>query len=68
TGAIYIASPAAPPAPEDAAYFVSWMDRVIEAVEARGGWNDDRQKADTHEYLEAARRKFLEKSKAGSAQ
>ncbi|MGH8135147.1 MAG: CehA/McbA family metallohydrolase, partial [Steroidobacteraceae bacterium] len=47
TGAIYIASPAAPPAPEDAAYFVSWMDRVIEAVEARGGWNDDREKADT---------------------
>lgn len=62
TGPVYIASPAAPPAPEDAAYFVNWMDRVIEAAEARGGWNDDQEKADTLEYLEAARQRFIAKS------
>ena len=32
TSPIYFDSPAAPPAPEDAAYFVAWMDRVVEAT------------------------------------
>ena len=67
TGAIYIAAPAAPPAPQDAAYFVGWMDRVIEAASARGGWNDGQEKAATLEYLGAARRQFVEKSGAGPA-
>ena len=67
TGPVYIASPAAPPAPGDAAYFVSWMDRVIEAAGARGGWNDEQEKADTLDYLEAARQQFLEKSKGENA-
>ena len=44
--------------PDDAAYFVAWMDRVVEATNARGGWNDDREKADTLAYLNAARDKF----------
>ena len=47
-----------PAAPADAAYFVAWMDRVVEATDARGGWNDDREKADTLAYLNAARDKF----------
>ncbi len=55
TSPIYIDSPAAPPAPEDAAYFVAWMDRVIEAAGARGGWNDDAERVATLDYLNAAR-------------
>ncbi len=47
-----------PPAPDDAAYFVAWMDRVVEATLARGGWNSEQEKADTLAYLEAAREKF----------
>ncbi len=58
TSPVWFGSPAAPPAPEDAAYFVAWMDRVIEAALARGGWNSEQEKTDTLAYLEAARDKF----------
>jgi hypothetical protein len=34
------------------------MDRVIQAAEARGVWNDEGEKKATLEYLEAARGKF----------
>ena len=57
TSPVYFAAPP-PPAPDDAAYFVGWMDRVIEAAYARGGWNNEQEKADTLAYLEAARDKF----------
>ena len=46
TSPIYLAAPA-PPAPEDAAYFLAWMNRVIEAAEARGGWNNDAESVAT---------------------
>ncbi len=65
TSPIYVDSPAPPPAPADAAYFVAWMDRVIEAAAARGGWNDEDEKKATLEYLEAARAKF--RALAGTA-
>jgi len=58
TSPVWFDSPAAPRAPEDAAYFVAWMDRVIEAALARGGWNSEQEKADTLAYLDAAREKF----------
>jgi hypothetical protein len=57
TSPVYFAAPP-PPAPGDAAYFVAWMDRVVAAAEARGGWNDGQEKADTLAYLNAARDKF----------
>jgi hypothetical protein len=57
TSPIYFDVPP-PPAPEDAAYFVAWMDRVIQAAEARGGWNSEQEKADTLSYLHAAREKY----------
>jgi hypothetical protein len=58
TSPIYFELPAAPPAPEDAAYFVAWMDRVIEAAGARTEWNDDAERVATLDYLNAAREKF----------
>jgi TolB protein len=58
TSPIYIDSPVAPPAPADAAYFVAWMERVIEAAESRGDWNNASERRDTLEYLRAAREKF----------
>ena len=57
TSPLYFESPP-PPAPGDAAYFVAWMDRVVEAANARGGWNSEQEKADTLAYLNAAREKF----------
>ncbi len=57
TSPVYIDGPA-PPAPEDAAYFSAWMDRVVEAANARGGWNSEQEKADTLAYLEEARAKY----------
>jgi TolB protein len=58
TSPIYFDSTAAPPAPEDAAYFVAWMDRVVEATLARGGWNSETEKSNTLAYLNEAREKF----------
>jgi len=58
TSPIYIDSPAAPPAPADAAYFLAWMDRIIGAAESRGGWNDDSERTETLEYLNTAREKY----------
>jgi hypothetical protein len=34
------------------------MDRVVQAAEARGGWNSEEQKADTLRYLNAAREQY----------
>ena len=57
TSPVYFEAPP-PPAPGDAAYFVAWMDRVVEAANARGGWNSEQEKAGTLTYLNAARDKF----------
>ncbi len=57
TSPIYFAGPPAG-STEDAAYFVAWMDRVLEATEARGGWNSEQEKTDSLAYLNAARDKF----------
>jgi hypothetical protein len=54
TSPVYVQGPA-PAAPADAAYFSAWMDRVIDAALARGGWNDEQEKADTLAYLEESR-------------
>ncbi len=59
TSPIYFDAPAAPPAPADAAYFIAWMDRVIEAAEAPRDWNNDAERRDTLEYLRSARRIFV---------
>jgi hypothetical protein len=57
TSPIYFTGPPVG-SPDDAAYFSAWMDRVVEAANARGGWNSDQEKADTLAYLEEARAKF----------
>jgi hypothetical protein len=59
TSPIYLDGASPPPAPADAAYFVAWMDRVIEAAGARGDWNNDDERRRTLEYLGSARDKFL---------
>ena len=46
---------ARPRAPEDAAYFVRWLDRVIDAAAARTDYNSDAERRDTLSYLRSAR-------------
>jgi TolB protein len=65
TSPIYRESPKPPPSPSDAAFFVGWLHRVIEAAEARGGWNHETERAETLTYLESAREKF--RALAGTA-
>ncbi|MGH8175876.1 MAG: CehA/McbA family metallohydrolase [Steroidobacter sp.] len=48
--------------PEDAAYFVRWMERVIAAADARADYNDAREKKETLEYLRAAKAVFERKA------
>src|SRR5688572_7665991 len=47
-----------PDARADAAYFVAWLDRVIEAASARDDYNDDAEKHATLAYLREARATF----------
>jgi hypothetical protein len=42
----------------DAAYFVAWLDRVIESAAAREDWNDDRERQATLAELERAREAY----------
>jgi hypothetical protein len=48
----------APRSPEDAAYFVSWLDRVIAGATARSDYNSPQEKQNTLQYLNAARTVF----------
>ena len=48
----------APRSPEDATYFVSWLDRVIAGATARNDYNSAQEKQNTLQYLNAARTVF----------
>jgi hypothetical protein len=56
TSPIYLELPGgAPPAPQDAAYFAAWMDRVIGEAEARNDYRNARERQITLDYLRKAR-------------
>jgi TolB protein len=60
TSPVYVrVGDAEPRSPEDAAYFVQWMDRVIASAKARKEWNGDAERDAVMTDLEAARRAFL---------
>ena len=59
TSPIYLNLPGgAPPAPQDAAYFAAWMDRVIAEAERRGDYRTPREREATLNYLREARDHF----------
>ena len=65
TGPIYLELPGEPETVrEDAAFFVTWMDRVIAATEANRDFNNEQERAGTLAYFRAAREKFAEKAAA----
>jgi hypothetical protein len=63
TNPVWLALPGgAPPARDDAAYFVAWLDRVIAAADARDDYNTALEKRDTLDYLRGARAIFQHKA------
>jgi TolB protein len=59
TSPIYVTVNHGPPrSPEDASYFVTWLDRVIANASARTDYNNAQEKRDTLQYLNAARTAF----------
>ena len=63
TSPIYVSVGGAPTnSPADAQYFVHWLDRTIAAAEGRTDYNDDRERRETLEYLQAARAVYVQKA------
>ncbi len=63
TSPIYVQiAGSSPRAVDDARYFVQWMDRVIDAAQARDDYNDEREKRETLAYLRAARDVYTRKA------
>nr|MBA3726917.1 CehA/McbA family metallohydrolase [Armatimonadota bacterium] len=59
TSPVYVTVDRQPPrSPEDATYFVSWLDRVIADATARSDYNSAQEKQNTLQYLSAARTVF----------
>jgi TolB protein len=48
--------------PQDAEYFLRWVDRIITSTEARQDFNDAQEKKDTMDYLRAGRAVFEKKA------
>lgn len=56
TSPVYVELPGgAPAAPQDAAYFASWMERVLGEAESRKDYRNSREREATLEYLRRAR-------------
>ncbi|HEX4487128.1 MAG TPA: CehA/McbA family metallohydrolase [Terriglobales bacterium] len=56
TSPIYVSVAGSPiKSPDDGAYFVAWIDRLIEAAKAHKDWNTDSEKATVLSQLQQAR-------------
>jgi Tol biopolymer transport system component len=63
TSPVYVSVGGQPPkSPEDAAYFLHWIDRIIASADARTDYNDAQEKKDTMDYLRAGRAVFEKKA------
>jgi TolB protein len=61
TSPIYVSVAGSNPKPaEDAAYFVSWIDRMIDAAKSNTDWNTEAEKAAVLETLSSARKIYLQ--------
>jgi hypothetical protein len=59
TSPIYVeVGSAKPRSPDDARYFVRWIERNIESANARTDWNSPKEKQRVLDYLKTARDKF----------
>lgn len=58
TNPVWLGDTRAASAPQDAAYFARWLDRVIEAAAARDDYNDAEERRVTLQYLQQARGRY----------
>jgi len=62
TSPVYVSVEGRPAiSPQDAEYFLRWIDRIIASADARGDYNDAQEKKDTMDYLRAGRAVFEKK-------
>jgi TolB protein len=60
TSPIYLDLPGGqPPAPQDAAYFAAWLDRVIADAGSRTDYRNKQERQATLDYLRKARNRYL---------
>jgi len=45
---------------EDAAYFVAWIDRMIDAAQSNQDWNTEAEKTSVLEMLSSARKVYVQ--------
>jgi dipeptidyl aminopeptidase/acylaminoacyl peptidase len=63
TGPIYVTVGGQPVrSPDDARYFLAWIDRLEAAAEANGDWNTEQEKARVLETIRKARAEFERRS------
>ncbi|MBI4462775.1 MAG: CehA/McbA family metallohydrolase, partial [Acidobacteria bacterium] len=61
TSPIYVTVDGAPArSPEDAAYFVAWIDRIAEAVQEHRDWKTEQEKSQVMKMLSDARAVYLQ--------
>jgi hypothetical protein len=64
TSPVYVSIEGLPErAPDDARYFIAWIDRVIDAATKHTGYNTDAEKQTVLQQLQAARAVYVEKAK-----
>jgi TolB protein len=64
TSPIYVTVAGSHPKPaEDAAYFIAWIDRMIDAAKSNQDWNTEAEEAAVLETLTSARKVYLEMEK-----
>ena len=57
TSPIYVKVAGSNPKPaEDAAYFIAWIDRMIDAAKANQDWNTEAEKTTVLDMLSSARK------------
>ena len=62
TSPIYVTVAGSHPRPtEDAAYFIAWIDRMIDAAKSNQDWNTEAEKTAVLEMLSSARKVYAEK-------
>jgi TolB protein len=68
TSPVYLDLPGGlPPDPVDAAYFTTWLDRVIAEAESRNDYRNARERAATIDYLRKARDHYATAVRSGAA-
>jgi hypothetical protein len=59
TSPVYVTVEGSVPKPADAAFFISWIDRLVEATKANDHWNTASERVSILQMLEQARQVYV---------